>query len=252
MRTLLFASTALVALGGYAMAADIPARQPIVKAPMVTAVPYFNWTGCYIGGHIGGGWGRKDFSNDTSALFIPSGQTIGVDTSGVLGGGQIGCDYQFASSWVLGVAGDFSWADVKGNTSDPFFANKNVAAKTEWLATVTGRLGYSWDRWMIYGVGGGAWARDRYNATFTSSPGDFQGRETRSGWVAGVGLEWAVTNNWSTKIEYNHYDFGTKTVDLTEPSLGTFSSDIKQRVDAVKVGINYRFGAGKAPIVARY
>jgi outer membrane immunogenic protein len=251
MRTLLLASTALVALGGYALAADLPARQPIAKAPVMVPVPYFNWTGCYVGGHIGGGWGRKDISN-TSPIIVPSGQTVAIDTSGILGGGQIGCDYQFASNWVIGIAGDFSWADVKGNTNDPFFSNKNLAAKTEWLATVTGRLGYSWDRWMIYGVGGGAWARDQYDLTFTGVSGGFQGRETRSGWVAGAGIEWAMINNWSVKVEYNHYDFGTKTVELTEPTSSPIPMDIKQRVDAVKVGVNFRFGGAAAPVSARY
>ncbi len=237
MKKLLLASTALAAFGGQVFAADLP-----VKAPVIASVPYVTWTGCYIGAHIGGGWGHEDFSDPTGVHFAPAGAVIQVDTSGFLGGGQIGCDYQFATNWVLGIDGDVSWAGIKGETRDPFFGNKNIDARTNWLASATGQLGYTWDRWMLYGKGGVAWARDKYD---TTNPliYDFAGIETRTGWIVGAGLEWAFWHKWSAKLEFDHYDFGSRTVTLFDPNLGSQLASIKEQVEVVKFGINYRFGS---------
>jgi len=128
-------------------------------------VPIFTWTGCYIGGHVGGGFGRKDFSDTPTHGFVggtSAPQSIQEDTSGFLGGGQVGCDYQFAPNWLVGIQGSGSGADIKGD--DPFFTYaKHFRARTDWLANVTGRIGWTWDRWMIYGKGGVAWAGDKYD-----------------------------------------------------------------------------------------
>ena len=272
MKKLLLASTILT-LAGPAVAADLPHRMPVKAPPVVAPVPYFTWTGCYLGGHAGAGWGRKDFSEpDTEDNFAPPGGVIRVDTgAGFLGGGQVGCDYQFAPNWVLGIEGDFAWADLKGDATDPFFSGKQGApitlhAKTNWIADVAGRLGYTWDRWMLYGKGGVAWAHDKYeihNVVFSDGLQScflgcntiVAGSETRTGWIAGVGVEWAFWNNWSAKLEFDHYDFGRRGVTLFDPVHNfTVPADVKQRIEAVKFGINYRFGWGKtpAPVVARY
>jgi outer membrane immunogenic protein len=259
MKKLLLASTMLT-LAGPALAADLPKKMPVKAPPPVVApVPYFTWTGCYLGGHAGVSWGRKDFSEPDTTR------------AGFLGGGQAGCNYQFAQNWVLGIEGDFSWAHIQGEAIDPFFSGKNHApitlhARTNWLADVTGRLGYTWNRWMLYGKGGVAWAHDKYEidnvvfsdgqqSCFLGCNTNVAGSETRTGWIAGVGLEWAFWNNWSAKIEFDHYDFGTKRVILFDP-VHDFSvpADVKQRIEAVKFGINYRFGWGKtpAPVIAKY
>ena len=239
MKKLLFATTALVAFGAPATASDIPARA-VVKAPVMVTAPVATWTGCYVGAHIGGGWGRTVFSN-TSPFVIPPGADVSVHPNGFLGGAQIGCDYQFAPNWVIGIANDFSWADIKGNEDDPFFTNKNLAAKTEWIDTLAGRLGYAGATWMVYGLGGVAWASDRYDLTINPGATVLSAKETRSGWVAGSGLEWRFAHNWSAKIEYNYLDFGTKTVTLTSGGGGQLPIDVSQRISLVKVGINYRF-----------
>ena len=165
MKRVLLASTALV-LAGQALAAE----------------PRPSWSGCYVGGHVGIGWGRADISEPTEPsfqYFAPAKTPIGVNTdAGALGGAQMGCDYQFAQNWVAGIRGEFSWADIQGQTADPFFAGKSgrtilLNAKTEWMATLTGRIGYAWDRWLLYGKGGAAWARHKYsiqNLTFWGNP----------------------------------------------------------------------------------
>jgi outer membrane immunogenic protein len=271
MKQLLLASTALT-LGGQALAADLPARMP-VKAP-VAAVSHYSWTGCYVGGHIGAGWGRTDISEPTEPLgfqfFAPANSPIGVDTgAGVLGGAQVGCDYQFATSWVVGLRGDFSWANISGLADDPFFAGKNpgpitLTAKTDRIASAEARIGYAWDRWMLYGTGGPAWAHNKYgiqNLTIFGNPNNIfcvgggtaipcnpTGSDTRLGWTLGIGLEWAFANSWTAGLEYAHYDFGSRSVTLNDyhgdPFIFVASGpvDVKQQIDTVKLSISYHFG----------
>ncbi len=239
---------------------------------MVAPIPIFSWTGCYIGGHIGGGWGRKTFDvRFADEDFAPF--SVRDKTSGFLAGGQIGCDYQFAPNWVIGIEGAASWADIKGTTDISFeglldaVESASVHAKTDFLASATGRLGFAWDRWLGYVKGGIAWGHDKYNVASTvvfpdwQEAGTFAGSETRTGWTVGAGVEWAFLPNWSAKLEYDFYDFGTRNVLLP----GTINGDdgieissvdahIKQQIHTVQFGINYRFGLGKgkAPVVARY
>ena len=124
---------------------------------------------------------------------------------------------------MIGVEGMGAWTDIKGSQPDLVFGGKNVlSSKTEALASITGRLGYSFDRVLFYGKGGGAWARDRYQnnnagiAFFGIPPNVFTARTDRFGWTLGAGVEWAFADNWSAKVEYNHYDFGSKGVSLTD------------------------------------
>ena len=259
MRKILLASTAIF-IGGQ------------VSALAAAPPPAYSWTGCYIGGHIGGAWGRNEFSDpgfNTGFSVIPTiappGGSIGIGSNAnPLGGIQAGCDYQFMSNWIVGAAGDFSWTNINGQTADPFFAGKHGAPitlgyKTDSLATVTGRVGYAWQRYLVYAKGGGAWARDHYDIqNLESINNQFCGastleacnptaNETRFGWTIGGGFEWALAPNWSAMVEYNHYGFGTKTLFFDAPN--SFSGPtplfIKQSVDVIKVGANFRFGMGR-------
>jgi outer membrane immunogenic protein len=278
MKKLLLASSALLFCGPV-VAADLPARMS-VKAPVVAAVPY-SWTGCYIGGHVGAGWDRTNFADpgnpDVSAPAItiqniaPLGSSIGVNGhTAALGGVQTGCDYQFANHWVVGLAGDVSWTDIHGLANDPFFANKNgtlitLTTRTDRIATVAGRVGYAWDHFLLYGKGGAAWAHDQYgvqnllglNASFcgtfpaTCNP---TGNTDRMGWIVGAGFEWVFADNWSAMVEYDHYGFGSKGVGFADPAslvATTATFNVRQNIDVIKVGINYRFWTPE-PVVARY
>jgi outer membrane immunogenic protein len=260
MKRILLAGAAFFA-GGTAFAADLPARMP-VKAPIIG--PAFSWTGCYLGAHIGVGRSTTTFSDPTAPAIAPviitsTGQTIPIESDpGFIGGGQIGCDYQFASNWVIGLAGDFSWAKIDGEGTDPFFLGKNanpinMRARTDFLATVTGRLGYAFDRFMLYAKGGAAWTHDKYSfaplSNFNSSFCFINigctavGSETRLGWTAGLGFEWALATHWSALVELDYYGFGTKGVPFTAAgATGPHIFDVKQSFEAMKVGLNYRFG----------
>ena len=225
-------------------AADLPTRMPVkaAPAPLPALLPAF-WSGCYLGGHLGWGWGSKTFAdtpNGVLADFLLGQSSVDVDTDGFLGGGQIGCDYQFATSWVIGLEGNFSWANIKGSSSPPaFIGTETFDAKTNWLASVTGRLGYGWDRWLLYAKGGVAWANDKYN--ITNYLGTWATSETRTGWTVGGGLEWAFANNWSAKLEYQFYDFGNRDLTFASAGFGNEVENVKQQIQTVKLGLNFRF-----------
>jgi len=261
VRKLLLASTAVV-WGGTAFAADLPPRVPAKAAMAYAAAPApFSWTGCYVGAHTGAGWSHTGFSDPSGTIIAPLGDVIGDNSgAGFVGGGQIGCDYQFATNWVVGLAGDFSWADISGETDDPFFAGKapfgapaplTLHSRTDFLASATGRIGYAWDRFLIYGKGGFAWSHDKYEAnnfnctTIAFVSCNTSASDTRLGWTAGGGLEWAFASNWSVLVEYDHYGFGTKSLTFTDPANPGFpvNFNVKQDIDVVKIGVNYRFGS---------
>jgi outer membrane immunogenic protein len=239
---ILFASALTLAVVQSASAADLPRKAPVM-APAVVAA--YNWTGCHIGGHVGGLWAKKDWTLLTAGPFFgaPLG---GHDADGWLAGGQAGCDYQFANRFVIGFQGSYSWVDADGSHIDLVDPTLTDRTRIDWLATVTGRLGYSWDRFLGYVRGGVAWERDEYDAfiTLTGAPFD-AGSETRFGWTVGVGGEYAFSPYVSVFAEYNYYDFGTRDVGLFSPGgVLTDLVDIEERKHVVKVGVNFRFGWG--------
>jgi outer membrane immunogenic protein len=259
MKKILLAGLVLSSFAGSAMAADL--ARPVYKAP--PPVEVFDWSGIYIGGHIGGGWSWTDVTDHTffgNNLFIPT-QHIN-NSSGFLGGVQGGWNYQIGR-FVLGSEIDFSWTDIKGDQTSPILAGilgSNVfrSSKANWTGTATTRLGYAWDHVLFYTKIGAAWANFDYVDTVTivgipvyTSPAS----ETRSGWTVGTGIEWAFLGGWSAKIEYDYIDFGRRTVDFN-PVAGIVpvNLDIDQRISEVKFGLNYRFGAGAfgGPLMAKY
>src|SRR4051794_24027418 len=146
-----------------AFSADMPLKapaRPIAPAP-------FSWSGCYIGGHAGGLWGRDRYT-DATGNFVTVRSSVDEDIRGVAAGGQVGCDYRLATNWAVGAEGQFSWSNGAGDIHDPFSDPGTAGfqaffhARTDWLGSATARLGYTWEQWMLYAKGGGAWAHDRY------------------------------------------------------------------------------------------
>jgi outer membrane immunogenic protein len=240
------AATTLVAAP--AVAADL--RMP-VKAPVVHA-PVFNWSGCYIGAHGGGGWGEKRAFDPILGLGFDLARH---DVSGALVGGQVGCDFQ-SGAFVFGVEGSGSWADISGSSpSSPGLIGLDLITRSQidFLGTFTGRLGWGFDRTLLYIKGGGAVADESYRARCTAisvvcafaglAAGDTFARadETRWGWLIGAGAEFLFSPNWSAKIEYNFMDFGRERVTFVTP-FNPLAFDVDQHLHVVKAGINYRFG----------
>jgi outer membrane immunogenic protein len=223
-------------------------------APAPLAPPQFTWTGCYAGLSAGGGFGQKDLTDTAGVLSPLSGFTsANLDTSGYLLGGQIGCDYQFASSWVLGIEGSAWGGNIGAKTNVALTvpgagAGDNATFKetTDLLTSLTARAGYAWDHWLLYGKGGVALVDDRYSApgTFFGAAYDLEGLETRLGWTAGVGVEWAVSNDWSVKLEYDYFGFGTRGVTFIDQISGTSGpEEIKQNIQTIMLGVNMHVSA---------
>lgn len=240
----------VIGLAGHAGAADLPARAPIYQPPPVFL---YNWSGFYIGAHAGGGWGRKHWVDTTFAPLDEGSH----DVSGALAGGQIGFNFQ-AGAWVFGLEGQASWADLTGEHVSLAFPTDRDRTRVDALGTVAGRVGYAFDRVLLYGKGGVAWAHDKFSITDIPSGITYANFvQTRWGWMAGAGLEYGLTANWSAKIEYNYMDLGTvrATNVICSPNFGcggpggSFNEDVSQQLHVVKVGINYRFGG---PVVAQY
>ena len=230
MRKFLFASSAIAALmiAAPATAADMPVKY----RPPPPPVPVFSWTGFYIGAHLGGAWGTTESAlKSVSATFcefgfcetdslggflIPISQT---QTNGFLGGVQAGYNWDFG--WgVLGVEAQFSWTDLEGTS--PCVLVLACSTKHDWLTTLAGRFGVSYDRALFYVKGGIAWTKADYSASLTLGPefgqfGNFSTTvsETRVGAMFGACIEYAFLGNWSAKIEYNYIRF--KDEDFTFP-----------------------------------
>jgi len=250
----LLAGLAIVAAAP-ASAADLPPRMPEPQVYTPAAAPFYNWSGLYVGGHIGGGWADETATNVTGTALAAAGTATSASPSGFLGGGQIGVNYQ-VGAWVFGVEADVSWTDVKDNTvTATLFPGTvlNGSSSTNWMSTLTGRLGYASANWLLYAKGGVAWSDVDYTTQLVTGgvvASSFLVNDTRTGWVVGAGVECGFWNNWSAKLEYNYIDFGTERYNFTLAGV-TSPADIESHIHIVKGGLNYRFNWG-APIATRY
>ena len=213
-----------------AFAADMPRKAPLAPSAPYMAAP-FNWTGFYIGVHVGAGWSTKEWSEEGLTF-------ANYNLNGFLGGGQIG--YNWQSGWaVFGVEADASVANLKGSA---FCLQVFCSSKIDALGTITARFGGAVDRALVYVKGGGAWVHEKH----TLLEQEISDSATRWGWTVGTGVEYAFAPNWSGKVEYNFLDFGKDNFFRDVFDAGV---DIRQTVHTVKFGLNYRFGG---PAVGGY
>jgi outer membrane immunogenic protein len=244
MRIILSSATIVALMAAIpAFAADLPMKAPA----MIAAAPApFSWTGCHIGGNIGG-----VFSEDTSTGLL--GNSASHNSSGFVGGGQIGCDYQFAPGWVIGVEGRAAWTSLKeSNASTVIFpaigrtVPSQFSVSNDFLASATARLGYSFvNPWLFSVKGGAAWTNEKVDDAFIAPVRgiavDPSTSNTRTGWTVGTGVEWAFAPNWSATLEYDYYDFGSKGLTLTQPNEIVTVASFKDTIHEVTVGVNYHF-----------
>jgi outer membrane immunogenic protein len=299
IRRILLASAGALALTGAAFAADLPSRAP----PPVFLPPPPTWTGFYVGINAGGTWSSNNNINTATANLDP-GNGLGAETifniasaalatsspslssnAGFVGGGQIGYNYQFANSWLVGLEADFDGVANSHSQANPFSTVTPVAPfpitqtltdrkSLNYLGTVRGRLGWLiTPTWLVYGTGGLAYGSVNastgivqavLNDVVLPSPyGSFGSvSNTRIGWTAGGGVEWMFLPNWSAKVEYLYYDLGSVTYGSsplanfnnigTLFSLGAPVSRVSFKGNVVRAGINYHFNWGAAPVVAKY
>ena len=222
MKLLACAGLLAAAMASPSLAAELPTKAP--GGPVFVAP--FSWSGFYVGINGGYGWGTAKLTNSLG--------TQSFNTNGGLVGATLGYNIQ-TGNWVWGIEGDWDWSGIKGSSSSaPLCAiGSNCSVETEWLATVRGRIGYAWDRWLPYFTGGGAFG----DVKMTGSTGNSQ-TDTRAGWTVGAGVEWAFMGNWSAKLEYLYVDLGTKTCSTT---VCLISTDTSVTDNLVRAGVNYRF-----------
>jgi outer membrane immunogenic protein len=299
MKKVLLGGVALITLGfvGAAVAADMPLKAP--PPPVVVNT----WTGYYIGGDFGGINGSsEDKSFSQSSGVGPGGATTydpvalgNANHWGAIGGVYAGYNWAVTPSWVIGVEGDWSKTNLGNTVVDSTLTSGGVAVpgagcttagaagaptcngvmmadNLSWIATVRGRLGYTWGSMMIYGTAGGAWMSDERSGAVIpncgsvgAAPGGacpgadnvhgrtgsiaFSQNTTNAGWVAGAGLELMATANWLVRVEYLHYAFGsgvTQSVACAQCIAGAFSGPGNftygsSSFDSVRAGLAYKF-----------
>jgi len=264
------------------MAADMPVKY---KAP--PPVPYYNWSGFYIGGNLGAAWTRDNVTTTNTpgapvALFATPANIAALNAAGTgslghdavfTGGFQAGYNWQVSPAWVFGLEADINSLRQTGTLSNiaPFTAGRvpgpvTNELSTRWLATARARLGVTFNNWLVYATGGVAFTNQTYTETFgpyndagaggllfaTSSASN-----SRAGWTVGGGVEAMLAGNWSVKAEYLYARFQGLSTATTVVSPAGFTQFIVGSTDHLdvqiaRIGLNYRFGGGKAPVVANY
>jgi outer membrane autotransporter protein len=229
----------------------MPVKAPVLKAPVMTAV---NWTGFYVGGFGGAILGRADWGY--------AGGEVAPHIGGFGGGGDIGYNWQM-NRWVLGIEAELEGTSTKGGTacnpnasptSPMFLTTCNASAR--WIGDVAGRVGYTWDRALLYVKGGGAWTDERFTATCNNISGagflcttpavpltvtatGFSAKAERGGWIIGSGTEFALTPHWSARAETDYISFGDNTVTATDGS----ALKVGMHLWETRIGLNYRFSS---------
>ncbi len=237
MKFLHSASLALAALGtsaGAAIAADIYTPPPPIESPIYSPAPVVNWTGLYVGVHGGYAWGSAQATHG-------NGTASAADTSpsGWLGGGQIGANFQFDNGLVLGIEGDIAASGLSASWAGPGTGPGTVAInqKTSMLGSVRGRLGFANGNWLPYLTAGVGFAKSTRD--YTGPGGPASDTRTHTGWTAGAGLEYAMSQNWSIRGEYRYSDYGSQNYAMPGP--GGLGTDVKLTNHQVAIGLNYKF-----------
>jgi outer membrane immunogenic protein len=257
------AIASFAALTGPTFAADMPVKAPFYN-PSYYAKP--SWTGFYVGGNVGYGWGTaaSDYSLTVAGLLsVPLTSDV-VSPRGIVAGGQIGYNFQ-TGNFVYGIEGDAQYSGQKGDSSAAggllcplglcaVFAPAGISLthteKITWFGTLRGRFGYDFGSTMVYGTAGLAVAGVESTLTATTPVASLSlsNSQNRVGWTLGGGFESMINRNWSWKAEYLYMDYGTYGVNygLTVPVLAialpaTIHQSTKLTDNVVRLGLNYRF-----------
>jgi outer membrane immunogenic protein len=207
-----------------AAAADL-SLAPLYKAPPASTPPAYDWTGFYVGANGGGGWGHSWWNANTT----------GINLSGAQAGGTAGYNWQ-TGRVVFGIEGDLDWSGFNGSSTSPG-CPAGCSTSDNWLSTVRGRIGYSFDRVMPYVTGGLAVGDIR-----AATPGLAGGDATNAGWALGAGLELALPGNWTAKAEYLRVDLGS--FNCTGCS-ALPPDNVSLQENIFRAGVNYHFGWAK-------
>jgi outer membrane immunogenic protein len=236
LKQFLLGVSALALATSLASAADLPARNlPVRQAPIPI---FFTWTGFSVGAHVGGTWGKTSVT-ETPLCGTPCVSTFDHSASSAIGGVQANANYQMGAI-VLGLATDISASGYDNKALFPCCAPDYVQTRIKWEASIRARLGYAFDRLLLYVTGGVAFAEiERKYYTFGPDTLD-SFSQVRTGWTIGAGAEYAFTQNWSVFSEYRYSDYGHST--YIPPSFAVPTSERHHdTTHGVRVGVNFRF-----------
>jgi outer membrane immunogenic protein len=245
MKRMLFAGALALAAATPAMAADLPEPAPPPQAPAAYTAPgpVYNWSGVYIG--INGGYAFGNSSWGATTGFAGTGN---FDVNDGLVGGTLGVNFQ-TGQFVFGVEADGDWTDISGSTSSSTLggcvANCTYQTSNDWLGTIRGRIGYAFDRVLLYGTAGGAGGNVK--SSFTDSAGfSASGSSTEFGWTAGAGIEYAITDNITAKAEYLFVDLSNGTFSCPAGTCGgagapAMSVPVSFDASLIRAGLNFKF-----------
>ncbi len=268
MKNFLAIGVALIALASFNAAAAQPPSAP---------APVYSWTGFYVGGNLGYGWGNADnavtfIDPNFELLGAPPPTAVHSETDklpGLIGGGQVGYNWQFLPHGVLGFEADWQGSGQKTSRSfvDSFVeqdqgantdtVNTNYAAKIAWFGTVRGRIGYAWEGLLFYGTAGLAYGEVKLAGTLseavnpagfppTNGTTPFNISKVNTGWTAGGGIEGALANSWTWKIEYLYLDLGSIAAGASPagafplPFGGTISEQSRFTSNILRAGLNFK------------
>jgi outer membrane immunogenic protein len=220
------AAAAMIGMGGVANAADLGGYKDDVAY-----APSFTWTGFYLGGHGGGGWGSSSWDwADCKGCNTDS------SPSGGLGGIQAGYNLQLRNV-VLGLEGTVSWGSLEDSAVYKYDGSYTDTTEVTWLADISLRAGLALDRTLLYAKTGVVWGGFEHTETGPGGYSAHAATDNQVGWLIGGGAEFALTQNWSAKVEYNWMTFGDGSFNIAGDQIGA-----AQDVSVIKGGINYRFG----------
>jgi outer membrane immunogenic protein len=226
----LLAGVAAIGFASSALAADLIIEDDFVEPGVVHVAG--DWSGVYIGGHVGYGWAHVDVTDE-----VNMGDIEPYTATGWLIGAQIGANVQM-DALVFGVVGDIAWANITGESDE--VGVDTIITDINWLGTVRGKLGFAADMFMIYGTAGVAFAGvdTSLSESWMAPPPVFTDSATRFGWVAGIGAEVMVAENVSIFGEALYHDFGTADHVF---EVGDEEATTSLNVTTVKVGVNFHF-----------
>jgi outer membrane immunogenic protein len=261
MKKLATAIAAIALIGTPALAADMAVPGPAYYPRSFPPPAIYDWTGIYVGFHVGGGILTDSVSQNGAAAFN-LGNSGSLRPAGVMGGGQIGANYEFAP-WVVGIEGTWTDSAISGSTllgctgtciiGTTGIAQERFTSHALWFAALAGRVGYAANDWLFYAKAGGGWMHVSYTEdlltvgvkggpAFGTTAATQVLSDDRSGFTVGAGIEFGLVENLSGKIEYDFYGFGSKNYNFNFTPVS-----VRSNLHTLTVGLNYKFNWSGGP-----
>jgi outer membrane immunogenic protein len=259
MRRQWFGLLPVLAIAAFAATAAVAADLPVAPRPAPAYYPpppaHYNWSGFYFGGNVGVGLVRDVVTAGATTVFadggvLPIGTKTNVSPYALIGGPEVGMNLQFGPA-VVGVEGTWTSSYITGNYTAPLGGTggqEQSRSAPHWYWTATGKLGFAANDLLFYAKGGAAGMRVDYTQSELNAAGGLVSQQTlatnRNGWTAGAGIEYALNENLSAKLEYDFLSFGTRNYIFPNVAPGGLPISVQSQTHMILLGVNYRFYFG--------